>query len=259
MSETRLESELIKSLGRLDNILTKAQIEDHRTAEAPKEWGDGETHEYDSDEDTAWQDSIEEDGTDYNGPKKSSKKKKKMKKAHDDDEYEDESRKERADVDKYEYEEGKEEAEEEDKKKSLGKSVRYGVEVSEFLGELTKAIAIYCDDLENAVIKSIGDLHAENGEVVKALAHNLTSVSELVSGSQENIVRYADGPARGPKSMQNMSKSIPSDEPSLDKTQVIKLLVKGVEAGTVSPLEVIKCEQYGPEAVSQNIMKSLTA
>jgi|7_EtaG_2_1085326.scaffolds.fasta_scaffold00679_11 hypothetical protein len=276
MSETRLESELIKSLGRLDNILTKAQIEDHRTAEAPKEWGDGEIHEYDSDEDTAWQDSIEEDGTDYNGPKKSSKKKKKMKKAHDEEGYdarEDESisarrgaesGKKQSEKDRRDESYGKwgdrEEEEEEGKRSGeVNKSVRYGVEVSEFLGELTKAIAIYCDDLENAVIKSIGDLHAENGEVVKALAHNLTSVSELVSGSQENIVRYADGPARGPKSMQNMSKSIPSDEPSLDKTQVIKLLVKGVEAGTVSPLEVIKCEQYGPEAVSQNIMKSLTA
>ena len=261
MSDTRFESELVKSLHRLDDILNKAQIEDHRTAHAPKEWGDGETHVYDSDEDTAWTDSYEEDGTDYNGPKKKKKKKKKMKKAYD-DEYEDESRKERADVDKYEYEEGKEEAEEDedddDKKKKVKKSVRTGVEVSEFLGELTKAIAIYCNDLEDAVIKSVADLHSENGEVVKSLAYNLSVLSDAVNGSRENIVKYADGPARGPKNFQHMSKSASSQE-TLNKDHIMGLLVKGVEAGIVSPLDVIKCEQYGPEAVSQNVLKSLTA
>jgi len=257
MSDTRFESELVKSLHRLDDILNKAQIEDHRTAHAPKNWGDGETHDYDSDEDTAWTDSYEEDGTDYNGPKK--KKKKKMKKAHG-DEYEDESRDERADVDKYEYEEGKEEEEEEedDKKKNVKKSVHTGVEVSEFLGELTKSIAFYCHDLEESVIKSIADLHSENGEIVKSLAYNLSVISEAIDGSKDNIVKYAEGPARGPKSYQYMSKSVPSQD-TLDKNQVLDLLVKGVEAGTVSPLDVIKCEQYGPEAVSQNVLKSLTA
>ena len=259
MSDTRYESELVKSLHRLDDILNKAQIEDHRTAHAPKEWGDGETHTYDSDEDTAWDDSVEEGGTDYNGPKKS--KKKKMSKAYeddddddddDDDEYEDESRGERADVDRYEFEEGKKAA------RKVKKSVRTGVEVSEFLGELTKAIAVYCNDLEDAVIKSVAELHTENGEIVKSLAYNLSVLSEAVDGSKDNIVKYADGPARGPKSYQHMSKSVPSEH-TIDKGEVLGLLIKGVEAGTVSPLDVIKCEQYGPEAVSQNVLKSLTA
>jgi hypothetical protein len=35
--------------------------------------------------------------------------------------------------------------------------------------------------------------------------------------------------------------------------------MKGVEAGTVSPLEVIKAEQYGVQAVNQDVVKSLLA
>ena len=261
MSDTRFESELVKSLHRLDNILSKAQIEDHRTGHPRDHWGDGEVHRYDSDEDTAWDDSIEDDGTDYNGPKKKKKKKKMKKGGYRGNLYKgDESRAERADVDKYEYEQGKKAAEddEDDEEETTEKSIRTGVEVSDFLGELTKAIAVYCDDLEGAVVKSISELHVENGEIVKSLAHNLSVMSDVIGGSKENIVKYAEGPARGPKSYGHMSKSVPSQE-SLDKGQVIDLLVKGVEAGIVSPLEVIKCEQYGPQAVSQNVLKSLTA
>ena len=266
MSDTRYESELVKSLHRLDEILNKAQIEDHRTAHAPKEWGDGETHVYDSDEDTAWTDSYEEDGTDYNGPKKG---KKKMKKAQGYDDREDESlgMRDGKEADKKEDEKarrddsygkwGKRDEEHDDDDK-VDKSVRTGVEVSEFLGELTKSIAIYCNDLEEAVIKSIAQLHDENGEVVKSLAYNLSVLSDAIGDSKDNIVKYAEGPARGPKSFQHMSKSASSQNP-LDKDQVMGLLVKGVESGVVSPLEVIKCEQYGPSAVSQNVLKSLTA
>ena len=255
MSDTRFESELVKSLHRLDDILNKAQIEDHHTAHAPKEWEGGETHAYDSDGDTAWTDSYDDNGTDYNGSKKG-KKKSKMKKAQG---YNDE----------LDERLGEEDGDESDKKQSekdrrdesrgeMGKSVRTGVEVSEFLGELTKSIAIYCHDLEESIIKSIADLHSENGEVVKSLAYNLSVISDTVNGSKDNIVKYADGPARGPKSYQHMSKSVPS-QGALDKNQVLGLLMKGVEAGTVSPLDVIKCEQYGPEAVSQNVLKSLSA
>ena len=267
MSDARYESELVKSLHRLDEILNKAQIEDKRTGHPRDHWGDGEVHVYDSDEDTAWQDSIEEDGTDYDGPKK--EKKRKMSKAQGYDDREDESMgmRDGKEADKKEDEKdrrddsygkwGKRDEEHDDDDK-VDKSVRTGVEVSEFLGELTKSIAIYCNDLEDSVIKSIAELHTENGEVVKSLAYNLSVVSDLVNGSKENLVKYADGPARGPKSYQHMSKSVPSQD-TLDKSSVIGLLVKGVEAGTVSPLEVIKCEQYGPGAVSQNVLKSLTA
>ena len=243
MSDTRFESELIKSLHRLDNILSKAQIEDKRTGHPRDHWGDGEVHRYDSDEDTAWQDSIEEDGTDYDGPKK----KKKMKKGAS-----------RGNL--YKADDPSEEEEEEvEVEETTEKSVRTGVEVSDFLGELTKAIAIYCDDLENAVVKSISELHVENGEVVKSLAHNLSVMSDVISGSKENIMKYAEGPARGPKSYGHMSKSVPSQDAPANKNQILGLLMKGVEAGVVSPLEVIKCEQYGPQAVNQNVLKSLTA
>ena len=40
---------------------------------------------------------------------------------------------------------------------------------------------------------------------------------------------------------------------------VLSALMKGVEAGTVSPLEVITCEQLGVQAVSHDVVKSLLA
>jgi len=242
MSDIRYESELVKSLHRLDEILNKSQIE-HGDGNQPKSWEGGDVTEYDSDTDAKWKDDIEDNGTDYDRRGKS---KKKMSKGGYGSEEADEEYEEEADEEK------------DDDEKDVEKSVRTGVEVSEFLGELTKSIAIYCNDLEDAVIKSISDLHNENGEVVKSLAYNLSVLSDTINGSKDNLVKYAEGPARGPKSFQHMSKSVPSED-TLNKDQVIGMLVKGVEAGLVSPLEVIKCEQYGPGAVSQNVLKSLTA
>ena len=57
-----------------------------------------------------------------------------------------------------------------------------------------------------------------------------------------------------------MSKSVSGPEgPELSKSVVLDALMKGVEAGTVSPLEVIKAEQYGVQAVNQDVVKSLLA
>ena len=58
-----------------------------------------------------------------------------------------------------------------------------------------------------------------------------------------------------------MSKSIDgsSQEPTLSKSVVLGALMKGVEAGTVSPLEVIKVEQFGVNAINQDVVKSLLA
>ena len=97
--------------------------------------------------------------------------------------------------------------------------------------------------------------------MAKAIAHNLDVLSDVLSKSENNIVQYADEPARGPKSMLDMSKSVEgaSQPQSLDKSLVLSALVKGVEAGTVSPLEVIKCEQLGVQAVSHDVVKSLLA
>ena len=97
--------------------------------------------------------------------------------------------------------------------------------------------------------------------MAKAIAHNLDVLSDVLSKSENNIVKYADEPASGPKSMLDMSKSVEGDSQpeALDKSLVLSALMKGVEAGTVSPLEVIKCEQLGVQAVSHDVVKSLLA
>ena len=236
MSETLYESEILKSLEALDDILTKSQIDPGKKypADQPKDWAGTKAEKEDDERDNV------PDGTDYKAIKKGGY----------------ESRGERADVDKYEYEEGKKDAEEEDHEKSLSK----GVEVSEFLNALTKSIAVYCADLEDFVIKSISQVHEENGAMSKAIAENLVVLNDIVTQSQGNIAEYAEGPARGPKSMLDMSKSVSgSEDPELSKSVVLDALMKGVEAGVVSPLEVVKVEQFGVQAVNQDVVKSLLA
>ena len=57
-----------------------------------------------------------------------------------------------------------------------------------------------------------------------------------------------------------MSKSVSgSNEPELSKRVVLDALMKGVEAGTVSPLDVVKVEQFGVQAINQDVVKSLLA
>ena len=111
--DTRLESDLIKSLDKLDSILQKSQIQ-HGKGNEPAEWAGTKVEKLgdmtDDDEIT-----TEKNGTD-----------------------------------------GK-------VSKSASDDVKYGVEVSQFISELTKAVAIHSADLHDFVVKSITDLHAENG------------------------------------------------------------------------------------------------
>tara|TARA_Y100001973_G_scaffold101398_1_gene164473 strand:+ start:3141 stop:3863 length:723 start_codon:yes stop_codon:yes gene_type:complete len=240
MSDTLYESEILKSLETLDNILSKAQIEkeqpgNHRPMGV--DWAGTDVEKEDE------RDNVP-DGTDYKAIKKG------------------QEAREEADVD--EYRKGKEqgfwEAEEKEKDEKMDKSVRSGVEVSDFLNELTKSIAVYCADLEDHVVKSLEQIHEENGAMSKAIAENLAVLTDVVAKSQGNIAEYAEGPARGPKSMLDMSKSVSgSNEPELSKSVVLDALMKGVEAGTVSPLDVVKVEQFGVQAINQDVVKSLLA
>ncbi len=236
--ETRFEDEIVKSLHKLDEILSKAQIQ--TGGQSDVEWSGGDAEEYDTQEDTKWDDDIKDDGTDY------------VAKAMEDEEEEEEEEKAKADdMDKAGYGMGS----------MAAPRMNKGVEVSEFLNELTKSIAVYCHQLEDTIEKSLVQIHHEQGEMAKSIAHNLSVLDDELSKSIGNIVEYADAPARGPKSMLDMSKSMgeATQTDALDKSVVLSALMKGVEAGTVSPLEVIKCEQLGVQAVSHDVVKSLLA
>ena len=248
MSDGVYESEILKSLEALDEILSKSdghveslQPGSHRPTGV--DWAGSDPEE---EKDTDYEGRIAENGTDYVPPSGGKKKRKKMSKAFEEAEEED-----RIDED----EDGDEEEEEEGKV-----SMSKGVEVSQFLHELTKSVAIYCYELEGLITKSLNQIHEENGAMSKAIAENLVSLNDIICKSQDNINEYAEGPARGPKSMLDMSKSVSgSQEPELSKSVVIGALMKGVEAGTVSPLEIIKVEQFGVQAINQDVVKSLLA
>jgi hypothetical protein len=238
MSETLYESEILKSLEALDDILTKSQIDPGKKypADQPKDWAG--TKATDEDE----RDNVP-DGTDY----------KDIKKAQGYD----------AKLDEHLGEEdGPESAHKQSDKdrRRESRSMSKGVEVSDFLNELTKSVAIYCADLEDYILKSLSQIHEENGAMSKAIAENLVVLEDIITKSQGNIAEYASEPARGPKSMLDLSKSVAgSEEPALSKSVVLDALMKGVEAGSVSPLEIIKVEQFGVQAVNQDVVKSLLA
>ena len=90
----------------------------------------------------------------------------------------------------------------EEKDHTMDKSVRSGVEVSAFLNELAKSIAVYCADLEDYVVKSLSQIHEENGAMSKAIADNLSVLSGMLLPSHKAIsLSMLMAPARGPKSM----------------------------------------------------------
>jgi len=257
MSETLYESEILKSLEALDDILSKSQIDPGKKwpADQPKDWA-GTRGEKEDDE----RDNVP-DGTDYKAINKG------MGQGYDDREDESlgmrdgkEKDKKQSDEDRRDEMRAMESDDDVDKAGYGYGKMHKGVEVSQFLNALAKSIAVYCSDLEDFVVKSISQVHEENGAMSKAIAENLVVLNDVVTKSQGNIAEYAEGPARGPKSMLDMSKSVSGPEgPELSKSVVLDALMKGVEAGTVSPLEVIKAEQYGVQAVNQDVVKSLLA
>ena len=259
MSETRFESELVKSLEKLDEILTKSQIGiTGHTGDEPEEWEGGDVTHYDTDKNAEWvdKDYITEGG-DYE-PKKV----KRVKKAYDDDETEEDEERGKIERDQWKRgeQEGKKLARREEEEEDEDEDVKKGVEVSEFLSELTKSIALYANYLEGYVEKSILQLHEEHGGMAKAIAENLVILSDMIQKSEGNISDFADEPTRAPKSMMSLEKSLDGEEvPQMSSDDILNRLVKGVEDGTVSPLEVIKFEQLGPQALNQDVVKSLLA
>jgi hypothetical protein len=256
MSETRFESDLVKSLEKLDEILTKSQIGiTGHTGDEPEEWEGGDVTHYDTDKDAKW---VDEDhvteGGDYE-PKK-------VKKAYDDDETGEEKKRGKIERDQWERgeQEGKKLARRDEEEDEEEDDVKKGVEVSEFLAELTKSIARYSSYLEDYVEKSILQLHEEHGGMAKAIAENLVTLSGMIQKSEGNISDFAEEPTRAPKSMMSLEKSVDDEEvPQLSHDNILNRLVKGVEDGVVSPLEVIKFEQLGPQALNQDVVKSLLA
>ena len=241
MSETMYESEILKSLSKLDEILNKSQITSGGGNE-PSGWEGGDTEVYGDDWDD---DAAGEDGTTGPSYKKGSKKVKKA-------------------MSKEQWEElmaakGGKDDDDEEEEEETEKSLTSGIEVSQFLNELTKSIASYCYHLEDYVEKSLAQLHSENGQMSKAIAENLVVFNEIIEKSQDNLVQYSEDAAHAPKSMLDLSKSVGMDAPEVSKDDVLGALIKGVEDGLVSPLEVIKCEQLGVQAVNQSLVKSLLA
>ena len=204
------------------------------------------------------EDHIGPDGTDY------------VSKAYDDD---DESRAERADVDKYEFEEGKEDAEEdedegkEDKRELMDKSffdyveanptLMAGVEQSPFLQEMVKSVGLSFAKLEDNLGVVFAGVHNDYVDFAKGVDGTFEELGKSL-GMIDTTGSSVDGfAAQGNVDASNAATLSKSgfEESQVTKTDVLGILMKGFEEGTVSPQDIIKFETTG--SLSPNIQKSL--
>ena len=211
------------------------------------------------------------DGTDYKPVKKSYRLYKSLiqdedlLKAVDDDddedEDEDESREERADVDKYEFEQGKD-AEEAKMRKSFFDLVEEspvllkGISSSPFLYEMVKSIGYSFLNLEDSVGTQMLQMDMHHDQFAKSVDGVFNSMSKslgLINETADQVGMHKSVDADG--NVQYLEKSNFSGEAGPSQGQILGALMKGVEAGQVSPMEVIKFETTG--AVSPHIQKSL--
>jgi len=147
-------------------------------------------------------------------------------------------------------------------------TIQKGVEVSEFLAELAKAIGAGLEGIEARVqahVDAMGqqlfgtltNFAGEQGEFNKSLAEAVANIGYGVAGSIEQVDQVAQMPANGPKGqMQVMkggqgqqgfvNKSFGGGEgESLNKSQVLDVMQDMLEKGQVTPLDIIKFDTTG--------------
>jgi hypothetical protein len=280
MSNNLTKDALLKSMEQLENLtegkevdLEKSQICTGPGSE-PKKWPGGTKVE----EGNNWTDSIQPNGTDYNGSAKTRKSiMDKVEKGvpltvediaflkGDIDKANDINKSKEEDEKKKKEEEAAKYAKEEEAKKSacMGKSVEKAIEnnetlqksfeVSDFLSEFSKSFSDGIQGVEarnnesiNKVYEAIGAMASLQENFNKSLAEGIASIGHGMATLMDNQEAVAAAPARGPKSESAaaaaaLSKSQQSTA-VIDKGAVIRALYGLMEQGAVKGLDVIKYE-----------------
>jgi hypothetical protein len=277
MADKLSKEALLKSMEQLENLtegkeanLEKSQICTGPGNE-PNTWPGGKKIEEGND----WTDSIQPNGTDYNGPSKTRKSiMDKVEKGQalsveellflkgdiDNDIN-------KSNEDKKKEEEAKYAEEKEDNKSAyMGKSIEQtiehnetlqkGFEVSDFLSEFSKSLTDGIQGVEarntaaiNKVYKAINEMAYLQNNFSKSLAKGITSLGHGMATLMDNQEVIAAAPARGPKSESvaaaaALSKSQQSTE-VIDKGNITSALYELMEQEVVKGIDVIKYETTG--------------
>ena len=214
-----------------------------------------------------WEDDIEENGTDYSGGEVKKSFRLYSQLIHD----------EALLKGMYKAEEEEEEEEDDDMEKSLARSAEQkealgksffdfistnevlqdGIDSSPFLYEMVKSIGLSFMNLENRVGAAMYQVDTDIDSFAKSIDGVFGSFAD-----QFDTINGTAGDIEMAKSMDNtvgdvqyLEKGNFGGDKPVTRNDVLGALVKGVEAGMISPLEVIKFEHTG--SISPEIQKSL--
>jgi hypothetical protein len=218
-----------------------------------------------------WEDDIDENGTDYKGKKVKKSFRLYSQLIHDDDLL-------KAMAEEEEENPGHDDEDEDkrlirqmmaskEKKEEIGKSffdfisqneiLVEGVNSSPFLYEMVKSIGFSLTNLEDRVGTMMYTMDTDVDGFAKSLDGAFGTFSEQLgvindTAGDIDVVKSSD---ETPESAGYLEKSGFESPNDMSRADVLNTLVKGVEAGQISPLEVIKFEHTG--SISPEIQKSL--
>ena len=223
----------------------------------------------------SWEDDIDENGTDYHGGKVKKSFRMYSQLIHDEDLLKGMYKAEEEEAD--DHPEGKDKEQDKklirqmmeakEKKEAMGKSffdfvahneiISEGIDSSPFLYEMVKSIGLSLMNLENRVGSMMYTMDTDVDSFAKSLDGAFGTFSgqlDAINGTAEdiNMAKSVDGSA---DSVGYLEKGNFGAGQQITRDDVLGALVKGVEAGKISPLEVIKFEHTG--SVSPEIQKSL--
>lgn len=141
-------------------------------------------------------------------------------------------------------------------------TIEKALEVSDFLEALVGSIGVSMDGFSNTLTKSLTKQDKVNtalaqslqasGELLKSMGEKLEAQDELIKSLQEAVEQFSNQPigrraVTNAREYQTIAKSLDgtNSNNTLSKSQVIDLLVKGVEKGEIDPLQVTKYELTG--------------
>lgn len=151
-------------------------------------------------------------------------------------------------------------------------TIQKGIEVSDFLMELTKSFALGLESVVarvmNHVDQRLGQFATEQGDFNKALGEAVVNIGHGLGAVNKSVETTGNAPAAGPKSqmraipggVQPLQKGMGNPMEGLTKAQILDTMTGMMEKGQCSTLDVVKFETTGDlnPAIRDQLVKSLS-
>jgi len=151
-------------------------------------------------------------------------------------------------------------------------TIQKGIEVSDFLMELTKSFAAGLDHVMKTVMahvdQRLGQFATEQGDFNKALGEAVVNIGHGLGAVNKSVEATGAAPAAGPKSqlravpggVSALSKGMGNPMEGLTKAQILDTMTGMMEKGQCSTLDVVKFETTGDlnPAIRDQLVKSLS-